>query len=139
VRFDDGSRALYSTDASNYRQVPIGLVLPRDAEDVVRAIAACREFGAPIVSRGGGTGLAGSACNAAVVFDFSKYMNRIVELDWRRRQARVLSGCVLDDLRGAAEAHHLTFGPDPATPIPGGKMRPFRPSASATICASSTS
>ena len=83
VRFDEGSRALYSTDASNYRQLPIGLVLPRDGEDVERAIAACRGFGAPIVSRGGGTGLAGSACNAAVLFDFTKYMNRIVELDWR--------------------------------------------------------
>src|SRR6185437_233426 len=75
VRFDDGSRALYATDASNYRQVPIGVVLPRDAEDVERTIAACRKYGAPILSRGGGTDLAGSTCNAAVVMDFTKYMN----------------------------------------------------------------
>jgi FAD/FMN-containing dehydrogenase/Fe-S oxidoreductase len=115
VRFDEGSRALYATDASNYRQVPIGLVLPRDADDVERAIAACRKHGAPIFSRGGGTDLAGSSCNAAVVLDFSKHMNGIVELDWERRLARVLPGCVLDDLRDAAETHHLTFGPDPAT------------------------
>ena len=115
VRFDDGSRALYATDASNYRQVPIGVVLPRDAEDVERTIAACRKYGAPILSRGGGTDLAGSTCNAAVVMDFTKYMNRVVEIDWERKQARVEPGCVLDDLRNAAEARHYTFGPDPAT------------------------
>ena len=115
VRFDEGSRALYATDASNYRQVPIGLVLPRDADDVECAIAACRRYGAPLVSRGGGTDLAGSSCNAAIVLDFTKYMHRIVELDAERRLARVWPGCVLDDLRDAAEKHHLTFGPDPAT------------------------
>ena len=94
-----GSRALYATDASNYRQVPIGVVLPRDAEDVERTIAACRKYGAPILSRGGGTDLAGSTFNAAVVMDFTKYMNRVVEIDWERKQARVEPGCVLDDLR----------------------------------------
>ncbi len=115
VRFDDGSRATYSTDASNYRQIPIGVVIPRDASDVEAAIEACRTFGAPIVSRGGGTSLAGETCNAAVVLDFSKYMNRVVEIDWERKTARVEPGCVLDDLRDAAEQRHLTFGPDPAT------------------------
>ncbi len=115
VRFDAGDRALYSTDASNYRQIPIGVVLPRDADDVVATVAACREFGAPIVSRGGATDLAGAACNAAVVIDMSKYMNRVLEIDWENKWARVEPGTVLDDLRNAAEARHLTFGPDPAT------------------------
>ncbi|HTX03532.1 MAG TPA: FAD-binding and (Fe-S)-binding domain-containing protein [Candidatus Acidoferrales bacterium] len=115
VRFDDGSRAMYSTDASNYRQIPIGVVIPRDADDVVATIAACREYGAPVVSRGGGTSLAGQACNVAVVMDFSKYMHRIIEIDWDRKRARVQPGCVLDDLRQRAEQRHLTFGPDPAT------------------------
>ena len=81
VRFDEGSRALYAADASNYRQVPLGVVIPRDADDVVAAVAACRRHGAPIVSRGGGTSLCGQTCNVAVVFDYSKYMNEIVELD----------------------------------------------------------
>ena len=115
VRFDTGTRAMYATDASNYRQVPIGLVIPRDADDVERALAACRTFGAPVLSRGGGTSLAGEACNAAVVMDFSKYMNRIIEIDWEAKTARVQPGCVNDDLRSTAEERHLTFGPDPAT------------------------
>jgi FAD/FMN-containing dehydrogenase/Fe-S oxidoreductase len=115
VRFDDGSRALYATDASNYRQVPIGVVLPRDVEDVIHTVAACREHQAPLLSRGGGTSLAGQCCNVAVVMDFSKYLHRVLEIDPDRKLARVEPGCVLDDLRRAAEAHHLTFGPDPAT------------------------
>jgi FAD/FMN-containing dehydrogenase/Fe-S oxidoreductase len=115
VRFDDGSRALYATDGSNYRQVPIGIVLPRDVDDVVAAIATAREFGAPILCRGGGTSLAGQCCNVAVVLDFSKYMAKILEVDPTRRIARVQPGVILDNLRNAAEQHHLTFGPDPAT------------------------
>ncbi len=115
IRFDDGARALYATDASNYRQVPIGVVLPRDAGDVLAAISLCREFGAPLLSRGGGTSLSGQCCNVAVVLDFSKYMNRILEIDPERRIARVQPGVVLDHLRNAAEQHHLTFGPDPAS------------------------
>jgi FAD/FMN-containing dehydrogenase len=94
VRFDDGDRALYSTDASNYRQVPIGVVLPRDADDVVETVAVCREFGAPIVSRGGATDLAGATCNAAVVIDMSKYMNHVLEIDWDNEWARVEPGSV---------------------------------------------
>ena len=74
VRFDAGSRALYATDASNYRQVPIGAVLPRDAEDVEAAVAVCRRHGAPLLGRGGGTSLAGQCCNVAVVLDFSRHM-----------------------------------------------------------------
>jgi len=115
VRFDDGSRALYATDGSNYRQVPIGVVIPHNADDVLAAISVCREFGAPLLCRGGGTSLAGQCCNVAVVLDFSKYMAKILEIDPTRRIARVQPGVVLDHLRNAAEKHHLTFAPDPAT------------------------
>src|ERR1041385_6948838 len=94
VRFDDGDRALYATDGSNYRQVPIGVVIPRDEEDVMEAVALCRQFGAPITSRGCGTSLAGQCCNVAVIFDFSKYLNRILEIDPARRLARVQPGVV---------------------------------------------
>ncbi len=115
VRFDAGSRAMYSTDASNYRQVPIGVVMPRDADDVCAAIAVCREYDVPVLARGGGTSTAGQTCNAAVVLDMSRHMNHILALDPVQRLARVEPGLVLDDLRRAAEQHHLTFGPDPAT------------------------
>src|SRR5208283_3126099 len=115
VRFDRGSRALYATDGSNYRQVPIGVVVPRDVDDVLATVALCREFGAPLLCRGGGTSLAGQCCNVAVILDFSKYMSRILEIDPARRIARVQPGVVLDHLRAAAEKHHLTFAPDPAT------------------------
>jgi len=115
VRFDPGSRALYATDGSNYRQIPIGLVVPRDADDVMAAVQICRRFGAPVLARGAGTSLAGQCCNVAVVLDFTKYMNRILEIDPVQRIARVQPGVVLDTLRHDAEAHHLTFGPDPST------------------------
>ncbi|HEX8172080.1 MAG TPA: FAD-linked oxidase C-terminal domain-containing protein [Thermoanaerobaculia bacterium] len=115
VRFDDGSRALYSTDASNYRQVPIGVVIPRDTSDVLAAVALARKHGAPILGRGAGTSLAGQCCNVAVVLDFSKYMHRIVEMNPAAHYARVEPGIVLDDLRREAERHTLTFAPDPAT------------------------
>jgi FAD/FMN-containing dehydrogenase/Fe-S oxidoreductase len=115
VRFDAGTRALYATDGSNYRQVPIGVVLPRDADDVESAVAVCREFDAPLLCRGAGTSLAGQCCNVAVILDFSRYMAKILEIDPGRRIARVQPGVVLDTLRAAAEKHHLTFAPDPAT------------------------
>lgn len=115
VRFDAGSRALYATDGSNYRQVPIGVTCPRNAEDVEAIVAACRRHGAPVLSRGGGTSLAGQCCNVAVVMDFSKYMYEVLEVDPNRRLGRVQPGAVLDSLRDAAEKYHLTFGPDPAT------------------------
>ena len=115
VRFDRGSRALYATDASNYRQVPIGVVVPRDEDDVRAAVAVCRSFEAPILARGSGTSLAGQSCNVAVVLDFTKYMNRILEVDIEKRIARVQPGVILDTLRARAEQHQLTFGPDPST------------------------
>jgi FAD/FMN-containing dehydrogenase/Fe-S oxidoreductase len=115
VRFDTGSRAAYSADASNYRQVPIGVVIPKTADDVVAAVAACREFGAPILPRGGGTSQNGQCVNVAVVIDASKYLNRVLEVDPQAMTARVEPGTVCDALRDAAERHALTFGPDPAT------------------------
>ncbi|MGC2162780.1 MAG: FAD-binding and (Fe-S)-binding domain-containing protein [Silvibacterium sp.] len=106
---------MYATDGSNYRQIPIGLVVPHDDDDVHAAIAACRKYGAPVLSRGAGTSLAGQCCNTAVVLDFTKYMNRILELDSEQRFARVQPGVVLDTLRSQAEKHKLTFAPDPST------------------------
>ncbi|MEW6473806.1 MAG: FAD-linked oxidase C-terminal domain-containing protein [Actinomycetota bacterium] len=115
VRFDAGSRSLYSTAASNYRQVPLGVVVPRTIDSVVAALEVCRRHDVPVLGRGGGTSLAGQSCNVAVVFDFSKYLRRIVDIDPAARRAVVEPGAVLDDLRAAAERHHLTFGPDPST------------------------
>ena len=115
VRFDAASRALYATDASNYRHIPIGLVIPRDEDDVIAAVAICRRHDAPLLTRGAGTSLAGQACNAAVVFDFSKYMNGIGEVDLGTNTMRVQPGAILDRVRDKAELHNLTFAPDPAT------------------------
>jgi FAD/FMN-containing dehydrogenase/Fe-S oxidoreductase len=115
VRFSDGDRALYSTDSSNYRQVPIGVVIPRDRNDIIATVAACRKFSAPITCRGGGTSLAGQACNFAVIIDFTKYYNRILELDVTGKLARVEPGIVLDELQKETRKHGLVFGPDPAT------------------------
>jgi FAD/FMN-containing dehydrogenase/Fe-S oxidoreductase len=115
VRFDLGSRALYAADSSNYRQLPVGVILPRDAADVEAALAACRATGAAVLPRGAGTSLAGQCVNVAVVFDFSRYMNGLTTIDPAAKLARVEPGIVLDRLREAAEAHHLTYGPDPAT------------------------
>ena len=115
VKFDLGSRALYAADASNYRQLPIGAIYPRDAADVEAAIAACRATGAAVLPRGAGTSLAGQCVNVAVVFDYSRYMNTLVGLEPERKLAHVQPGIVLDRLREAAELHRLTYAPDPAT------------------------
>ncbi len=115
VKFDAGARALYATDASNYRQLPMGVVVPRDVDDVVATVAIAARHDAPIFSRGGGTALAGQTCNTGVVIDFSRHVNRLLGIDAQARTARVEPGIVLDTLRDAAEQHGLTFGPDPAT------------------------
>ncbi len=115
VRFDDGSRALYATDGSNYRQVPIGVVIPRDKGDVEATVESCRRFGAPLLGRGCGTSLAGQCCNVAVVMDLSKYMHRVLGIDTAGKLGTVEPGCVLDDLRDAAKRHGLMYAPDPAT------------------------
>ncbi|WP_055481986.1 FAD-binding and (Fe-S)-binding domain-containing protein [Sphaerimonospora mesophila] len=115
VRFGPGDRAMYAHEASIFRQVPVGVVLPRDAGDVEAALAVCRRFGAPVLGRGCGTSLAGQSVNEAVVFDFTRHMDAIVGLDPGRRSARVQPGVICDALRDAAEPYGLTFGPDPAT------------------------
>jgi FAD/FMN-containing dehydrogenase/Fe-S oxidoreductase len=115
VDFSAQAKALYATDASNYRQVPIGVVYPCNRDEVVEAVRICREHDAPIVARGGGTSLAGQGCNVAVCIDFSRHLHRVIEIDPDARLARVEPGCILDRLRDAAAPHGLTFGPDPAT------------------------
>jgi FAD/FMN-containing dehydrogenase/Fe-S oxidoreductase len=116
VRFSPGDRALYATGGSNYRQIPIGVVIPRTSDDVVAAVAVCRDHEAPVLALGGHTSLAGQGTNVAVTIDFSKYLNEIIEIDAERKLARVQPGVVLDDLRHAAEdRYQLTFGPDPST------------------------
>ncbi len=116
VRFDDGSRALYSTDASNYRQIPIGVVLPKTEEDIINTIAICKKYNAPILSRGGGTSLAGQCCNVAVMMDMSKYYSQVLHIDKDKQLVTVQPGIVLDEMRHTTERKAgLTFGPDPAT------------------------
>ncbi len=115
VHFDMGFRAMYAADSSNYRQLPIGVILPRDAADVEAALAACRATGAAVLPRGAGTSLAGQCANVAVVLDFSKYMNCLNSIDPEKKLAVVQPGIVLDRVREAAEMHHLTYAPDPAT------------------------
>ncbi|MGH9518023.1 MAG: FAD-binding oxidoreductase, partial [Terriglobales bacterium] len=115
VHFDLASRAMYAADASNYRQLPVGVVYPRHAADVEAALAACRAVGAAVLPRGAGTSLSGQCANVAVVFDFSRFMHQLVSLSPAERLAQVQPGLVLDRLRDAAELHHLTYAPDPAT------------------------
>ena len=115
VRFDMGSRALYAADSSSYRQLPVGVIFLRDAADVEAALAACRATGAAVLPRGAGTSVAGQCANVAVVFDYSRYMNGLISIDPAAKLAVVQPGIVLDRLRDAAELHHLTYAPDPAT------------------------
>ncbi|MEU5999534.1 FAD-binding and (Fe-S)-binding domain-containing protein [Streptomyces sp. NPDC047197] len=115
VDFSVTARALNTMDASNYRRVPLGVLAPRDADDVAAALAVCRERGVPVVARGAGTSIAGQATGTGLVLDFTRHMNRIVSLDAESRTAVVQPGVICDDLRGAASAHGLTFGPDPST------------------------
>ncbi len=106
---------MYASDASNYRQVPIGIVLPRTVEDIVTTVAVCREHGAPLLARGGGTSMCGQSVNVAVVIDASRYLDRVLEVNPSASTALAEPGAVCDTLREAAEAHGLTFAPDPAT------------------------
>src|ERR1700736_1697428 len=103
VRFDNGSRALYATDASNYRHVPIGVVLPRDVDDVLATVELCRDTGAPILARGAGTSIAGQCCNVAVVLDMSRHLNQVAAIDAEHKLARAQPGTILDQLRTQAE------------------------------------
>ena len=115
VRFDAAHRAMWAADASNYRKVPIGVVSPRDEADVEAALAVCREHRVPVLGRGAGTSIGGQAVNTAVILDFTRYMNKVLEVDPDARIARVQPGVICDQLRDAAAPHGLTFGPDPST------------------------
>ncbi|MGA8112212.1 MAG: FAD-binding and (Fe-S)-binding domain-containing protein [Actinocatenispora sp.] len=115
VRFDAGSRAAYATDASNFRQVPIGVVVPRGVEAAVDAVAVAREYGAPVLSRGGGTSLAGQCTNTAVVLDWSKYCHELESVDADDATCVVQPGIVLDELNRQLSPTGLRFGPEPAT------------------------
>lgn len=115
VRFDAGTRGMYAHDASNYREIPIGVVVPLDGEDVEKAVAVARKHGVPILPRGGGTSIPGQGTNTALMIDFSKYMHSIIHMDAEARRVKVQPGIVCDGVRDAANRHGLTFGPDPAT------------------------
>ncbi|CAL9307054.1 FAD-binding and (Fe-S)-binding domain-containing protein [Streptomyces sp. SudanB182_2057] len=115
VGFDATSRALVTMDASNYRRVPLGVVAPKDADDVAAVLEVCRERGVPVVARGGGTSIAGQATGTGVVLDFTRHMTALLELDPGSRTAVVQPGLVLDRLQEAAAPHGLRFGPDPST------------------------
>ncbi|MEV5368171.1 FAD-binding and (Fe-S)-binding domain-containing protein [Streptomyces albogriseolus] len=109
------ARALTTMDASNYRRIPLGVVAPRDADDVAAALSVCREHGVPVVPRGGGTSIAGQATGTGIVLDFTRHMNRLLSLDPEAGTAVVQPGLVLDRLQEAAAPHGLRFGPDPST------------------------
>jgi FAD/FMN-containing dehydrogenase/Fe-S oxidoreductase len=115
VRFDAYTRHLFSRDASMYSIRPAGVVFPRDADDVVAAVAAARDHGVPVIARGAGTSLAGQTIGAGIVVDMSRHMSRILELDHDARIARVQAGVVQDQLNSAAARHGLMFGPDTST------------------------
>ncbi|MFB6674298.1 FAD-binding and (Fe-S)-binding domain-containing protein [Streptomyces sp. NPDC056390] len=115
IRFDSGSRAAYSTDASNYRVVPIGVVVPRTVDAAADAIRVCRQFDVPVLSRGGGTTLSGQTTNAAVVIDWTKYCNRLISVDVEARTCVVEPGILLDDLNAQLAEHELQFGPQPGS------------------------
>ncbi|MFJ3324003.1 FAD-binding and (Fe-S)-binding domain-containing protein [Streptomyces griseus] len=113
--FGATARALTTMDASNHRRVPLGVLAPRDAEDIAAALAVCREHGVPVVARGGGTSIAGQATGTGLVLDLTRHLRTVLDLDPAARTAVVQPGVILDDLRAAAAPHGLTFGPDPST------------------------
>jgi len=115
VRFDALSRALYRTDASIYEIPPRGVVYPRSADDVAHAVRVAGDFGVPVLPRGGGTSLSGQAVGAAVILDFSRFMNHVLEIDEDEGWVRVESGVVLDELNAALRPRGLAFGPDVST------------------------
>lgn len=115
VHFDAAHQAVYASEASNYRQIPIGVVTPRNTEEFIKGIEICYRHQAPVLMRGGGTSMNGQTVNHAVIFDISKYCNQILELDPIAGAALVEPGVICDSLRDAAEVYGLTFAPDPST------------------------
>ena len=117
VRFDPGSRGAYAQDSSNYRMPPIGVVIPRSRDAAVAAISVCAGMGVPVLSRGGGTSLAGQCCNEAVVIDWTKYCHRILSADPGQRTVTTEPGIALDKLNDAMSEHGLIVGPRPSTHV----------------------
>lgn len=115
VCFGEDYRALYATDSSNYRQVPVGVVFPKDRTDIIQTVALCRKYKLHILTRGGGTSLAGQCCNSGLIMDFTRHYNKVLEIDPAKKYVTVQPGLVLDDLNRAIKKHGLIFGPDPAT------------------------
>src|SRR5882762_9726208 len=115
VRFDAVSRALYSTDASVYQIEPLGVVIPRTPEDVVRTVDIARQHGVSITARGGGTSQAGQAIGTGLQLDTSKYLNQVLEVNAAERWAWIEPGVVLDELNAQLRAHNLRFAPDIST------------------------
>ena len=117
ARFDPGTRAAYAQDGSNYRQVPIGVVVPRTVDAAADAVAVCAEFGVPVLSRGGGTSLAGQCVNEAIVIDWTKYCHRLVSVDPAAKTAVLQPGMALDKANDALAPHGLMVGPKPSTHV----------------------
>src|SRR5215470_15529855 len=115
VRFDKYSRLLYSTDASMYEIEPIGVVVPRHHGDVQAAVETANKFNVPVLPRGGGTALAGQTVGHAIVLDFTKYMNRVLEVNKEELWCRVQPGVVQDELNAHVRGQGLLFGPDTST------------------------
>ena len=115
VRFDKVSRALYSTDASVYRIEPIGVLVPKSREDIIRAVRMCHQYRCPITVRGGGTSQAGQAIGSGLQIDTSKHFNRLLELNADERWARVQPGIVLAELNARLHTHGVRFAPDIST------------------------
>lgn len=115
VRFDKVSRALYSTDASVYQIEPLGVLIPRTQDDIIKALEICRRYRCPITMRGGGTSQAGQAIGEGLQIDVSKYVNRLLEVNVEERWARVEPGIVLDELNALLKPHGLRFAPDIST------------------------
>ena len=115
VALDAGTLALYTSDASNYRRVPLAVVIPETIDDCVAAVRACATHGVPVIPRGGGTSIAGNSIGTGVVIDTSRHLRAIVDIDPAARTATVQPGVILDDLRAATAEHGLTFAPDPST------------------------
>ena len=112
VRFDPYSKILYSTDASMYRIEPIGVVIPRSSGDVQRALEIAARHSVPIIPRGGGTSLAGQTVGKGIVFDFSKFMNKVLEHNLEGEWARVQPGLVQDHFNDYLRPHGFVFGPN---------------------------
>ncbi len=115
VRFDPYSRVLYSTDASIYQMEPVGVVIPRGVEDVLAVMEVARDNGVPVLPRSGGTSLAGQTVNHAIVMDFSKYLDQMLEVNQEEHWARVQPGIVLDQLNRQLMSRGLQYAPDPTT------------------------